>query len=182
MTTRVQKGVTAGMALIGAGVMAATPAVQQAPEVLRSATANVELAATLDGNPAENLALSGQRLVESLVGAPLGLIPAAQAVAESDNQTLYGVLKQYVDGGLYVADPAIFALDDLLPAPIGGDPDNVQEQRGASLITQFRADQLIAARDAINEALRDSLGVGAATATQPEGNQVSPAYAAARLG
>jgi hypothetical protein len=180
MSTRVQKGITAGVALVGAGVVAAMPVAQQAPEVLRSATANVELAAQLDGNPAENLALSGQRLVESLVGAPLGLIPAAQAVAEGDNATLYGVLKQYVDGGLYVADPAIFALDDLLPAPIGGDPDNIQEQRGTSLITQFRADQLIAARDDINEAIRDSLGVG--SATQPVGNEVSPAYAAARLG
>jgi hypothetical protein len=180
MTTRVQKGITAGMALVGAGVMAATPAAQQAPEVLRSASAEVELAATLDGNPAENLALSGQRLVESLVGAPLGLIPAAQAVAAGNNPALYAVLQQYVDGGLYVADPAIFALDDLLPAPVGGDPDNIQEQRGESLITQFRADQLIAARDDINEAIRDSLGVG--TATQPTGNEVSPVYAAARLG
>ena len=34
MTTRVQKGITAGMALVGAGVMAATPVAQQAPEVL----------------------------------------------------------------------------------------------------------------------------------------------------
>jgi hypothetical protein len=168
------------MALVGAGVMAATPVAQQAPEVLRSATADVALAATLDGDPAENLALSGQRLVESLVGAPLGLIPAAQAVAAGNNPALYAVLKQYVDGGLYVADPAIFALDDLLPAPVGGDPDNIQEQRGESLITQFRADQLIAARDDVNEAIRDSLGVG--TATQPAGNEVSPVYAVARLG
>ena len=61
MTTRVHKGVTAGMALVGAGVMAATPAVQQAPDVLRSAEANVQLAAALTGTPAENLALSAQR-------------------------------------------------------------------------------------------------------------------------
>lgn len=48
----------------------------------------------------------------------------------------------------------------------------MQEQRGTSLITQFRADQLIAARDDVNEAIRDSLGVG--TAAQPTGNEVSP--------
>ena len=39
MTTRVQKGITAGMALVGAGVVAAMPVAQQAPEVLRSAEA-----------------------------------------------------------------------------------------------------------------------------------------------
>ncbi len=180
MKERVQGAVTAGVALVGAGVMAVTPAVQQAPEALRSATADIELAAQLNDGPAANLALSGQRLVESLASAPLGLIPAAQAVAEGDNDALYAVLKQYVDGGLYVADPAIFALDDLLPAPLGGDPDNVQEQPGESLITQFRAFQLIAARDDINAALRDSLGVTGAT--PPAGDDVTPVYAVARIG
>lgn len=180
MKERVQGAVTAGVALVGVGVMAVTPATQQAPEALRSAEANVALAAQFKNSPAENLAISAQRLVQSLAGAPLGLIPAAQAIAGGNNAALYAVLKEYVDGGLYVADPAIYALDDVLPEPIGGDPDNIQEQRGESLITQFRADQLIKARDDVNEALRDSLGVG--TATQPAGNEVSPAYAAARLG
>jgi hypothetical protein len=180
MTTRVQKGITAGMAVVGVGVMAVTPVAQQAPEVLRSVTANVELTAALQGSTAELLTESGERLLGSLATAPTGLLAAAQALAGGNNPTAYAILKEFVDGGLYVADPTIFALDDLLPAPIGGDPDNIQEQRGISLITQFRADQLIAARDDINEALRDSLGVGAAT--QPAGNEVSPTYAAARLG
>ena len=35
MTTRVQKGITAGMALVGAGVMAATPVAQPMPSRLR---------------------------------------------------------------------------------------------------------------------------------------------------
>jgi hypothetical protein len=183
MTTRVQKGITAGMALVGAGVVAAMPVAQQAPEVLRSAEANVQLAAALNGTPAENLALSAQRTVTALVGAPVGLATAAAALAQggpANNAIAAAILKEVVDGPLYAADPAIYALDDLLPAPVGGSPGNVQESRGTSLITQFRADQLIAARDDINEAIRDSLGVG--TATQPTGNEVSPAYAAARIG
>jgi hypothetical protein len=183
MTTRVQKGITAGMALVGAGVMAAMPVAQQAPEVLRSAEADVQLAAALTGTPAENLALSGQRTVTALVGAPVGVATAAAALAQggpTNNAIAAAILKEVVDGPLFAADPAIYALDDLLPAPVGGSPGNVQEERGTSLITQFRADQLIAARDDINEAIRDSLGVG--PATQPAGNEVSPTYAAARIG
>ncbi len=183
MTTRVQKGITAGMALVGAGVVAAMPVAQQAPEVLRSAEANVQLAAALTGTPAENLSLSAQRTVTALVGAPVGVAAAAAALAQggpTNNAIAAAILKEVVDGPLFAADPAIYALDDLLPAPVGGSPGNVQEERGTSLITQFRADQLIAARDDINEAIRDSLGVG--PATQPPGNEVSPTYAAARIG
>jgi hypothetical protein len=170
------------MALVGAGVVAAMPVAQQAPEVLRSASANpdVALAAALTGTPAENLALSAQRTLTGLVGAPVGFATAAIALAQGQNDDAADILNELVDGPQWAADPAIYALDDLLPAPIGGSPGNVQESRGTSLITQFRADQLIAARDDINEAIRDSLGVG--TATQPTGNEVSPVYAAARLG
>lgn len=181
MTTRVQKGITAGMALVGAGVMAAMPVAQQAPEVLRSAEADVQLAAALTGTPAENLALSGQRTVTGLVGAPVGFATAAIALAQGQNGPAAAVLKELVDGPQWAADPALYALDDLLPAPIGGSPGNVQEERGTSLITQFRADQLIAARDDINEAIRDALIVGPLNA-QPAGNEVSPVYAASRLG
>ena len=182
MKDRVQGCVTAGVALVGAGVMAVSPVAPQAPEVLRSVNAEVALAAALTGTPAENLALSAQRTVTGLVGAPIGFATAAIALAQGgpvNNAAAYAILEEIVDGPLWAADPAIYAFDDLLPAPIGGSPGNVQEQRGTSLITQFRADELIAARDDVNEAIRDSLGVG--TATQLPGNEVSPAYAAARL-
>lgn len=187
MTTRVQKGVTAGMALVGAGVMAAIPAAQQAPEVLRSANAEVQMTAVADrytGSPAELFALSAQRTATGLVGAPVGVATAAIALAQGgsvNNQAAYAILKEVVDGPQWAADPAIYALDDLLPSPIGGDEFNDPTQPDPdSAIAQFRADQLIAARDDINEAIRDSLGVG--TASQPIGNEVSPVYAAARLG
>ena len=50
MKDRVQRCITAGVALVGAGVMAAVPVAQQAPEVLRSANADVALAAALTGD------------------------------------------------------------------------------------------------------------------------------------
>src|SRR6478609_1495709 len=181
MTTRVQKGITAGMALVGAGVVAAMPVAQQAPEVLRSAEANVQLAAALTGTPAENLSLSAQRTVTALVGAPVGVAAAAAALAQggpTNNAIAAAILNELVDGPQWAADPAIYALDDLLPAPFGGSPGNVQEERGTSLITQFRADQLIAARDDVNEAIADSLGVGTEADVDDEG----VVYAASRLG
>ncbi len=181
MKERVQGCVTAGVALVGAGVMAAAPVTQQAPEVLRSVNADVELAAALNGPPAENLALSAQRTVTGLVGAPVGFATAAIALAQGQNVAAAAILNEIVDGPQWAADPAIYALDDLLPAPIGGSPGNVQEQRGTSLITQFRADQLIAARDDVKEAIGDALIVGPLN-VQPAGNEVSPVYAAARLG
>ena len=178
MKDRVQGAVTAGVALVGAGVMAAAPVAQQAPEVLRSANADVALAAALTGTPAENLALSAQRTVTGVVGAPIGFATAAVALAQGRNAAAAAILNEIVDGPQWAADPALYALDDLLPAPIGGSPGNVQEQRGTSLITQFRADQLIAARDDINEAIADSLGVGTEADVDDEG----PVYAVARLG
>jgi hypothetical protein len=184
MKDRVQGCVTAGVALVGAGVVAALPIAQQAPEVVESANADVQLAAALTGTPAENLALSAQRTVTGLVGAPIGFATAAIALAQgtpAQNAAAAAILNEIVDGPLWAADPAIYALDDLLPAPIGGSPGNVQEQRGTSLITQFRADQLISARDDINEAIKDALVVGPLNA-QPDGNEVSPVYAASRLG
>lgn len=184
MNTRVQGCVTAGVALVGAGVMAVTPAAQQAPEVLRSVNADVALAAAPEPytqSVPELLALSAQRTVTGLASAPVGLATAAIALAQGQSPAAQAILEEIVDGPQWVADPAIYALDDLLPTPLGGDAKNDPTQPDAdSAISQFRADVLIAARDEVNEAIADALGVG--PATQPAGNEVSPTYAAARLG
>src|SRR4051794_9431890 len=182
MTTRVQKGITAGMALVGAGVMAATPAVQQAPEVLRSATVKVELAAAVEGSTAELLGESGERLLGSLATAPTGLLAAAQAYAGGDEDVTYAILKNFIDGPLYVGDPLIYALDDLLPAPLGGDADNETTQRGDSLITQFRSDVLYQSRQEAGRALLDSLGLTTATDPQTAGFNEGVVYTASRVG
>jgi hypothetical protein len=184
MNTRVQGCVTAGVALVGAGVMAVTPAPQQAPEVLRSVNADVALAAAPEPysqSVPELLALSAQRTVTGLASAPVGLATSAIALAQGQSPAAQAILKEIVDGPQWAADPAIYALDDLLPTPLGGDAKNDPTQPDAdSAISQFRADVLIAARDDVNEAIADALGVG--PATQPAGNEVSPTYAAARLG
>jgi hypothetical protein len=184
MNTRVQGCVTAGVALVGAGVMAVTPAAQQAPEVLRSVNADVALAAAPEPytqSVPELLALSAQRTVTGLASAPVGLATSAIALAQGQSPAAQAILKEIVDGPQWAADPAIYALDDLLPTPLGGDAKNDPTQPDAdSAISQFRADVLIAARDDVNEAIADALGVG--PATQPAGNEVSPTYAAARLG
>jgi hypothetical protein len=86
MNTRIQGCVTAGVALVGAGVMAVTPAAQQAPEVLRSVNADVALAGATEPytqSVPELLALSAQRTITGLASAPVGLATAAIALAQA---------------------------------------------------------------------------------------------------
>jgi hypothetical protein len=86
------------------------------------------------------------------------------ALAQGQNAAAQAILKEIVDGPQWAADPAIYAFDDLLPEPLGGDDANNPRQPDAdSAISQFRAAVLIAARDDVNEAIADSLGVGRAT-------------------
>jgi hypothetical protein len=189
MKERVQGAVTAGVAIVGAGVMAAAPAAQQAPEVLRSVEANIELTAA-SNNPvdaavrlSQGLGESGLRLAGSLATSPLGLLPIGEALVEGDdpngrNQALFDALVPYLDGTNYAIDPTIFALDDVLPAPYGQDPSTTPNDMGGSELTRFRANVLLAARDDIDEAVADALGVGEETDVDDEG----AIYAAARLG
>ena len=179
MKDRVQGCVTADVALVGAGVMAAAPVAQQAPEVLRSVNADVALAAAYEQPVPELFALSAQRTVTGLASTPVGFATAAIALAQGQNNVAAAILKEIVDGPQWAADPAIYALDDLLPEPIGGDDANEPTEPDAdSAISQFRADVLIAARDDVNEAIADSLGLG----TQPDVDDEGPVYAVARLG
>ncbi|OBK73820.1 hypothetical protein [Mycobacterium sp. 1274761.0] len=176
MKERVQGAVTAGVALVGVGVVAASPVAQQAPEVVKAAEADVQLAAYDQGVPAL-FALSAQRGVTGLATTPIGLATAAAALAQGKNTDAQGALSQIVDGPLWAVDPAIYALDDLLPEPIGGDDANEPTTPDPdSAISQFRAAVLVQGRDDINAAIEDALGVGTA------GNDVSPTYAAARVG
>lgn len=181
MKDRVQGCVVAGVALVGAGAMVASPVAQQAPEVLRGTAAKVQLAAdvTYKQSVPELFALSAQRAATGFASAPVGFAAAALALAQGQDAGAQAILKEIVDGPQWAADPAIYALDDLLPEPIGGDEaNNPRVPDDDSAISQFRADVLIAARDDINEALADALGVG----TQPDVDDEGVVYAAARLG
>ncbi|OBA87896.1 hypothetical protein A5662_25600 [Mycobacteriaceae bacterium 1482268.1] len=178
MKERVQGCVTAGVALVGAGVMAASPVAQQAPAVVKAADADVQLAAYTQSVPAL-FALSAQRSVAGLATTPIGLAAAAAALAQGQNEDAQEALSEIIDGPLWAADPAIYALDDLLPEPIGGDAKNEPTEADPdSAISQLRAAVLIAARDDMKEAVADALGVGNALDVDDEG----AVYAAARLG
>lgn len=177
MQERVQGCLTAGVALVGAGVMVMSPVTPQAPEVRVAPGDAIELAAAqrYDTQTVPELfALSAERTVTGLAGTPIGLAAAVIALAQQDDAAARAILEEIVDGPLWAADPAIYALDDILPL-IGGDPDNFTGERGDSVLTQFRYDVLFQAR----EGLRDALGAG--EEAQPTGNEVGPAYAAARL-
>ena len=182
MKERVQGAVTAGVALVGAGVMAATPAAQQAPEVLRTVDADVALAASpapYTQSVPELFALSAQRSVTGFVSAPIGLATAAVALAQGQNLAAQAILNEIVDGPQWAADPAIYALDDIFPEPIGGDEANDPTNPDPdSAISQFRAAVLIAARDDVKEAIGDALGQG----QKPDVDNEGAVYAASRLG
>ena len=103
---------------------------------------------------------SGERFVLSTTGAPLGLIPIAQAIASGSEEELYVAIRQYIDGPLYVVDPTIDALATVLPVPVGG-TDGVHESddgRDGQLIN-FRDDVLWRTTSAIRTPIANVLGV-----------------------
>ncbi len=69
---------------------------------------------------AVGLAASGIRTVEGLAMAPLGIAQLAVYAATGDEANASATLKNLLDGPLWAADPALFAVRDTIPAPIGG--------------------------------------------------------------
>lgn len=108
---------------------------------------------------AQGLGESGQRFVTDTALGLLGPVAAAQALVKGDNQGLYDVVESYVDAPLHIADPTIFAIDDVLPKPIGSDPETDPTKMNGSLISEIRANVLIPARDSIKPGLKNVLGV-----------------------
>jgi hypothetical protein len=108
---------------------------------------------------AKGLGESGERLLTDAALGLLGPVAAAQALAKGDNEGLYKVVESYVDAPLHIADPTIFAIDDVLPKPFGGDPSTDPKAMNGSIVSNIRADVLIPARDAIKPGLKNVLGV-----------------------
>lgn len=162
MTARVQCGLTAGLAIVGASVLAIAPLTLPMPSEAAPVTADVELTAT----PLEAAAIlvgglgeSGIRAGSGAALAPLSPILAGTALAYGDNQRAYSVIRQSIDAPLWAADPAINALAATLPGPIGGgEADNLGDQPGDGALVQFRDDVLWAATNAIRTPIRDALG------------------------
>jgi hypothetical protein len=142
--------------------------VQPTPSIVGRATelATNDVAPSPVGDPvltatrlAQGLGESGQRFVTDTALGALGPIAAAQALVKGDNQGLYNVVESYVDAPLHIADPTIFAIDDVLPKPIGSDPETDPTKMNGSLVSQIRANVLIPARDSIKPGLKNVLGV-----------------------
>jgi hypothetical protein len=112
---------------------------------------------------AQGLGFSAERLVQDTVLGALGPIAIAQALVKGDNQGVYDVVESYVDAPLHIADPTIFAIDDVLPKPLGGDISTDPKAMGnlptSSLVSNIRANVLIPARDSIKPGLKNVLGV-----------------------
>lgn len=107
------------------------------------------------------LLASGERFVTSTAGAPLGLIPIAQAIASGSEAELYVAIRQYIDAPLYVADPTINGFAAALPAPLGGGVANstpgAPGEDGA--LVQFRDNVLWQATAATRTPIAHVLGV-----------------------
>jgi hypothetical protein len=169
MTTRVQCGVTAGLAIVGASVMAVAPLTLPMASQSAPVTAEVELTAT----PMEQAAILIGGLAESGIRAgsgaaltPLSPVLAGTALAFGDNQRAYSIIRQSIDAPLWAADPTINALAAVLPAPVGGGvADNTPGANDGALVN-FRDDVLWAATNAIRTPIRDALG-----AVEPPANQ-----------
>nr|WP_090280638.1 hypothetical protein [Mycolicibacterium komanii]CRL76790.1 hypothetical protein CPGR_04606 [Mycolicibacterium komanii] len=97
------------------------------------------------GRIGQGFAASGLRLGATAL-APLRLIELAQAISDGNGEEGFRALvTNIVDAPLWVVDPALFALRDALPAPLGG-PDG--------LVMAIR-DQLYRLTGEINEGLQD---------------------------
>jgi hypothetical protein len=137
------------------------------PEVTITADlVTTKLAADPVGDPvftvtrlAQGLGESGERLLTDTALGLLGPVAAAQALTKGDNEGLYKVVESYVDAPLHIADPTIFAIDDVLPKPLGGDPSTNPKAMNGSIVSNIRADVLIPARDSIKPGLKNVLGV-----------------------
>jgi hypothetical protein len=121
MTTRAQCGVTAGLAIVGASVLAVAPLTLPTPPSAAPVTAEVQLTATTPLEQAaalvEGLGESGIRTATGAALTPLSPVLAGTALAFGDNNRAYSVIRQSIDARLWAADPAINALAAVLPAP-----------------------------------------------------------------
>jgi len=108
---------------------------------------------------AQGLGFSAERLVGSTAQGVTGSIAAAQAIAGGApaKPVLKAFLDASIDAPAYIADPTVFAIDDVLPAPIGSDPSRDRFNMDGSAVSQFRANVILKARDAIKAPIDSAL-------------------------
>lgn len=146
--------------MVGAGVIAVAPmGLSMTPP--RIVDAQAALSAKFDGLSQSELASeSAKRFVEQLAQAPLLPLVLAAQLAGGGNDRLYSQIRQIVDAPLYVADPLIEAVADTLPPALGGGSnDDPSTSAGDGDFMQFRNEQLLGLRDAVNAQVAEVLGV-----------------------
>ncbi|WNG91773.1 hypothetical protein [Mycobacterium sp. ITM-2016-00318] len=175
MTTRVQCGVSAGLAIVGASVLAVAPLTLPMPSQAAPVTAEIELTAT----PLEQAAIlvqgfadSGFRAGSSAALTPLSPVLAGAALAYGDEDRAYSVIRQSLDAPLWTADPTIDAFATVLPRELGGGTDGVHESDNGTdgALINFRDDVLWATTNAVRTQIRDAIGA--------DDSQVNQNYAA----
>lgn len=161
MNSRVSSGLTACVAMVGAGAIAITPVVASTPTPPRVVDAQAALMADFTGMNQAGLAfLAAQRLADQLVQAPFVPLVLAAQLAAGDNARLYSQIRQIVDSPVYVADPVIEAIAITLPEGFGGGSDHVSNtSAGDGAFMQFRNNELLGFRDAVNAQVAGALGV-----------------------
>jgi hypothetical protein len=160
MNEQVQGYVTAGIALLGAGVIAATP-VAPPPEVVRASDHAVSLMASPIEILAGGIGQSAVNLAEIIVLTPADLSPITEAIAAADQTTqreLYGAIRNYIDGPLFVIDPTLAAINSVVPPPVGGGTGDFQ-QTSDSAIKAFRMQYLSGTAKAARDIFADALAV-----------------------
>lgn len=161
MNSRVSSGLTACVAMVGAGAIAITPVAASTPTPPRVVDAQAALMADFTGMNQAGLAfLAAQRLADQLVQAPFVPLVLAAQLAAGDNARLYSQIRQIVDSPVYVADPVIEAIAITLPEGFGGGSDHVTNtSAGDGAFMQFRNNELLGFRDAVNAQVAGALGV-----------------------
>ncbi|WP_139335132.1 hypothetical protein [Mycobacterium sp. GA-1841] len=170
---------TAGSAILTAGVVALNPvtgpvpdppkAVQTVQLNLSAVTNPLEAGAILAGGISSSLDVLASEILE----LPAALIVGAYDLGQQNNKGLYFTARQYVDAPWAIASPTFEALAQIFPEPLGGtdgDPWNNTPADGA--IVDFVDQVLWAGAEAVNAQIAQALNVDPAT-----GNPLDPVQA-----
>ena len=163
MRTNARPLATAGVAIVGAGLLAVTPitATNGDTMALRASDQSVALTAAFSptASPESLLSMTAGRLLEQIRQAPLVPTVMLLAAVGGDTQRLYSQTRQVIDMPLYVLDPTFEAVANGLPAGIGGGTDHdTSLTAGDGEIMKFR-NQIQAAQTELRNGIADSLGV-----------------------
>lgn len=114
-------------------------------------------------DPHKLIQISVERHLQLPVGAALALQEAGKQYQAGNYKAASAIVGQVVDGPQWAADPAIEALAQKLPKPVGGtNGDAYTSEKGGThgkdddgVVMQFRNEHLLKARDRAREHAQD---------------------------